>query len=329
VAEEALLPVYLITGTDRPKIGRALERLRARFEDGSISVLTAERVADREAASGAEAVAACNALGLFGTEGSRLVVVEHVDRWKAADVDAVAAYLRDPAPATVLALLSGESVKTKLPELCAGAGTVLRFDAPRPRDLPAWVREHFERRGARVVGDAAQALVEIVGDNPVALESEVDKIATWAAGAEIDRPQVEALAVPAAEETAWAVTDTWGARNLPALLEASERALEQEKPFVLALRLAAYVGRVRAVQTLADDGQGAPAIAKRLRMHEFPARKAMAHAQNYSRGELDAALVRLAELDAALKGASRLAPELELERALVDVTQPPEPAARR
>jgi hypothetical protein len=35
----------------------------------------------------------------------------------------------------------------------------------------------------------------------------------------------------------------------------------------------------------------------------------------------------LAELDAALKGASRLAPELELERALVDVTRPPARAA--
>ena len=33
-------------------------------------------------------------------------------------------------------------------------------------------------------------------------------------------------------------------------------------------------------------------------------------------------LIRLAELDHALKGGSRLANELELERALVDITQP-------
>jgi hypothetical protein len=57
-------------------------------------------------------------------------------------------------------------------------------------------------------------------------------------------------------------------------------------------------------------------------------RKALAHAENYTRDELDDAVVRLAELDAALKGATRLAGELELERALIDITRVPEPAAR-
>ena len=68
-------------------------------------------------------------------------------------------------------------------------------------------------------------------------------------------------------------------------------------------------------------------VAKRLRVKEYPAKKALSHARNYTCDELDAALVRLAELDAALKGASRVAPELELERALVDVTAVREPAA--
>jgi DNA polymerase III delta subunit len=320
VSGERLRPVYLLTGTDRPKVRRALGRLRARFDPGSVEQLSAEKVPDREAVSGREAVETCNALGLFGGEESRLVVVERVERWKAADVDAVAGYLTDPAPATVLALIAEEPAKNKLPEICAEFGDVLEYDVPRPRDLPAWVREHFARRDTRAVGDAAQALVEIVGDDPVALEAEVDKIATWAAGDEIERSDVESLAAPARDESAWAVTDAWGNRDLPLLLESAERTLEHEKPFVVALRLAGHVARVRAVQDLAAEGQPAGAIAKRLRIHEFPARKAMAHAQNYSREELDSAVVRLSALDANLKGASRLSAELELERALVDVT---------
>ena len=43
--------------------------------------------------------------------------------------------------------------------------------------------------------------------------------------------------------------------------------------------------------------------------------------------ELRAATVRLAGLDHALKGGSRLAPELELERALIEITTEREPAA--
>ena len=54
---------------------------------------------------------------------------------------------------------------------------------------------------------------------------------------------------------------------------------------------------------------------------EFQAERAFQFGRNYSDGELDDALLRLAELDHAIKGGSRLAPELELQRALVDLTQ--------
>ena len=47
----------------------------------------------------------------------------------------------------------------------------------------------------------------------------------------------------------------------------------------------------------------------------------MRRSRNFSASELDDALIRLAELDHALKGGSRLAGELELERALVELTE--------
>jgi DNA polymerase-3 subunit delta len=320
---EALLPVYLVTGTDRPKVRRALERLRARFAEGSVELLSAEKQADREAVTGVDAVAACNALGLFGGDGGgRLVVIERAERWKAADVDAIAEYLESPAPGAVLALVGDEPLKGRLPEVVAKHGKVLAYEAPRPRDLPSWVRDHFERRGVRVHGGAAQALVELVGEDSVALETEIDKIAAWAGEEEVGRPQIEMLAVGAGVDPAWALTDAWGARDLGRALEAGERALEHERPYVLALRLASHVANVRTAQAMADEGLGAAAVAKRLRCHEFRAKKALAHSQNYSRDELDSAVVRLAELDAALKGASRLAPELELELALIEITGP-------
>jgi DNA polymerase III delta subunit len=54
-----LKPVYLLSGTDRPKIEEAVRRLRARVGEGGSEVLSA---ADT---SGEDAVAACNAPGLF------------------------------------------------------------------------------------------------------------------------------------------------------------------------------------------------------------------------------------------------------------------------
>jgi D-arabinose 1-dehydrogenase-like Zn-dependent alcohol dehydrogenase len=60
----------------------------------------------------------------------------------------------------------------------------------------------------------------------------------------------------------------------------------------IAVSLASHVGRVRAAQLLAEEGLGTREIAKRLGLRsEFPARKALAHSENYSREELDAAII--------------------------------------
>jgi DNA polymerase-3 subunit delta len=316
VAADELKPVYLLTGSDRPKIVRALRRLRGRFPDESVEVLAAPP------ATGEEAVAACNALGLF-SGGGRLVVVEGVETWRAPDVDAVEAYLADASPGAVLALCAREAPKSgALATLVGKHGQLLSFDVPRPRSPSAWVAGEFKRVGVEVDADAARALVEIVGDDVLVLASEIEKIATWAGGRPIGVGEIETLAVPAREVEAWAVTDAWGARDLPAAMAACEASLEQREPFAISVALASHVGRVRTAQVLAEEGLGAREVAKRLGLRsEYPARKALAHSENYSREELDAAIVRLAELDAAIKGASRLDSELELERALADVTR--------
>src|SRR5207342_554628 len=124
--------VYLITGGDRPKIEKALDRLRSHFAPEAIELTSALDV------SGEEAVALCNAASLFGD--ARLVVVRDVDGrketegrrkggWKAADAEAVAAYLVSPAPTTVLALVAEElKASSALWKTCAKAGEVLAYD---------------------------------------------------------------------------------------------------------------------------------------------------------------------------------------------------------
>jgi DNA polymerase-3 subunit delta len=283
-----------------------------------------------ESTSGPEAVAACNALGLLGAVDGRLVVVDGVDRWKKQDAEAVTGYVGDPAPGTVLALVAAELPKTGLAEACERAGQVLVYDVPKPKDPTAWVRAELARLDARADEEAARALVEIVGIDVAGLAPEIEKLGDWAAGGDVRREDVELLAVPTHDEPGWALTDAWGARDLATLLALAESELERgTDPFLLAVRLGSHVGLVRAVQALAEEGLGARDIAKRVGKHEYRVRTALRHAEHYSREELDDAIVRLAELDAALKGASRASGELELERALVDLTRRREPAARR
>jgi DNA polymerase-3 subunit delta len=324
VANE-LKPVYLLTGSDRPKISRALRRLRGRIGEDGVEHLSARDV------SGADVVASANALGLFG--GGRLVIVDEVERWKAADVKDVTAYLASPTPETVLALVAAEiKSDSALIKAVAKAGDVLAYDVPKKK-LPEWVAEQFSRFGAKVERDACRALVELVGDNLDELANEVEKLATWANGKPIGVREVEELSAGRAETSIFTLTDAWGRRDVAAVLAAAESRLERsdrprsvELPRLVGL-LVNHVGRVRACQLLADEGIRPRDAAGRLKMHPFAAEKAFAQAQNFAPSELGAAVVRLARLDHALKGGSRLAPDLEFERALVEVTKRPEPKA--
>src|SRR3954454_9580254 len=154
---DPLRAAYLLTGSDRPKIARALSRLRGRFAEESVEHLFAD------AATGEDAVAACNALGLFGG-GGRLVIVEGVERWKAADAQALGVYLADPTPETAIALVA-EELKADAPLAKAVAKTaeVLAWDVPK-RSIPGWVAEQFTRLGVQADREACETLVAVVGD---------------------------------------------------------------------------------------------------------------------------------------------------------------------
>jgi len=324
VANE-LKPVYLITGADRPKIQRALRRLRDRIGEDAVELLSAHE------AGGEDAVAASNSMGLLGG-GRRLVIVEDVERWKAADVKAVAAYLASPAPDTVLALVGAELKKdSALGKACAKAGDVLVFDVPKRR-LPDWVTTQFKERGVEIDADVARLLVDIVGEDPEQLATEVDKIATWAGEGAVGVREVEQLATGCAEIPGYELTDAWGRRDLAAALVSCETLLERSGdpvsrtvPALVGL-LVGHVGRVRDCQIFADEGLSAREAAARLKRHPFYVEKLYAQARNYEPEELRAAVVRLAALDHAVKGGSRLAVDLELERAVIDITRSREAA---
>jgi DNA polymerase III subunit delta len=329
--------VYLLTGSDRPKIETALARLRRHFAPEATDLRSALDT------SGEAVVALCNAGSLFGD--ARLVIVEDVDGrrdsdgrlkggWKAADSEVVSTYLGNPSPGTVLALV-GEDVKktTALWKACAKAGDVLEYSVQK-KELQRWIAEQFRQRGARAEPEACAALAQLVGDDLHALATEVDKLATWAAGEPIGEREVESLTAAAADAPTFTLTDAWAVRDASRALAASETIFEREsKPrrdtaTRLAGALGSHLGRLRSLKRLAAEGIRPKEAAGKLKLHPFYAEKLFRQSEAFEPGELRDAVVRLAELDGALKGRSKLAPDLEVQRALIDLTRHPGPAAR-
>jgi DNA polymerase-3 subunit delta len=316
-----LKPAYLIAGSDRPKVDRTVARLRARFDADAVELHDATEL------TGDDAVAACNALGLFGS-GSRLVVVANVEVWKAPDAKAVGDYLKAPAPGTTLALVGGELKKdAPIAKAVAASGDLLLWDV-QVKAIHRWIGDQFKLHGTKAEPEACRRLADLVGDDLYDLAGEVDKLSTWASGDDVTEAVVDALVAPRAESPPWNLTDAWGMRDVGSVLRAAERTLDRTGDPLsrtiprLAGSLTNHLRRARAAHRLEAEGLSPADAAAQLGMKPYPAQKLFAQVRNYSAAELDAALIRLARLDHALKGGSRLANELELERALVEITQP-------
>ena len=338
MAEAPDKPVYLIVGSDRPKIETAISRLRGHFAAEATDAVSAVDVA------GEEVVLLCNSSSLFGD--GRLVLVDDVDGrpdsegrrkggWKAADLDAVAAYLAAPALGTVLALVAAEMKKTSpLWKASAKAGQVLEYSVQKNK-LLGWVAEQFRQRGTPAEHEACAALVAIVGEDLHALAAEVDKIATWAGGEPVGEREVLALAAPFGEEPMYKLTDALGARDGTAALSLSETIFDRDDrqrrdvSARMAGAISGHVSRLATLRRMSDRGVSSKDAAAELKLHPFRAQKLYEQANGFSAEELAESTVRVAELDGALKGQSRLAPDLEVQRALVDLTRRPDARPKR
>ena len=192
-------------------------------------------------------------MGLFAA-GGRLVLVDEVERWKAADAKAVGEYLAAPAPETVLALV-GEGLRKDAPlaKALAKKGVVLIYEVSK-RELPRWVGEQFARHGVKTTAEATRALIELVGDNLQELSTEIEKLAIWAGHDQIGQDEVELLVTARADVPPFVLTDAWGRRDVGAVLGACESILERStrsgEAYMLVGRLAAHVRRVQSCQNL-------------------------------------------------------------------------------
>jgi DNA polymerase III subunit delta len=310
-----LRPAYLIAGSDWPKVDAAIARLRVHFPEESVEQLSAGGEQPVDVAG------ACNALGLFG--GRRLVLVRNAD---ALDDDAVAgivAYLADPAPDTVLALFGGPAITPKhaLAVAVAAVGDVRLFDAPERKQAADWVVRRLADLGVACSAAVARRLVDLAGDDVGDLALEVEKLAAYCAGAEAKVEDVELLVIPRADVKPWDITDAWGRRDAASVIALATAGVERPDDVGrLIAQLASHVRKVHRAAVLLDGGGSQADVARDLNLKPFPAGKLVGQARSFERDELGRAVVRLADLDLAVKGGSRLDARFELELALAEIT---------
>ena len=173
---DELKPVYLLAGSDRPKIERAVRAAaRARFGDDAIEHLIAPR---GERGRRRRRLQRARAVRRRGTARDRRRASSAGRRRTSRTSPPTSA---PAAPATVLALV-GDELKKDSPLAKAvregrrGAPLRRRRSGSCPSGSPSSSRAPVRRP----TPEACRALVELVGDDLDELATEIDKLATWA-----------------------------------------------------------------------------------------------------------------------------------------------------
>ena len=92
-------------------------------------------------------------------------------------------------------------------------GVDLEFTSPGEGDMVRWVRRRAESQGKRIDGGTASYLLWVCGSRMNALIPEITKICGAAAGDEITRADIDAVAKRAPETTIFNLTDALGAKD--------------------------------------------------------------------------------------------------------------------
>ena len=211
MAGRELKPVYLITGSDRPKIETALgasARTSSRRPSSSsraqeVSERTLPRSATPAASSATRGSSSSRASTGAGTPTAPRERLEGRRRQGGRGVPRV-------ARARHRARLVAEELKKDSPltKACAKAGEVLAYEVAK-RNVCQWVAERF-RRPARGRARGVRALVQLVGEDFHQLANEIDKLALWAGDEPVGEHEVELLVAAVAETPVFALTDAWG-----------------------------------------------------------------------------------------------------------------------
>jgi DNA polymerase III subunit delta len=296
-----LKPVYLISGDDDAKIDAWRGRVRARAErelgPGGLEQFDAK-------ADGAAAVVGALATMTFA-EGTRYLLAEPVEGWKADDIAAVAPALAAMPPDTVLVLIARGKAPAKLAKAVESAGGEAReYGAPKPWELPKWVVARAGEEGLSMDTDAAKQLVQTVGSRQQQLQREVEKLRiALHPGAHASVADVDELAAGEATAQVYDLADSIVAADLPAVLALAEQLrAADERPGKLMYRLVSRLRDVHRAAVLLDAGVPETKIGSHLKMPPWAVKRTVAQARKADREILERALEAMAEFELESRG---------------------------
>jgi DNA polymerase-3 subunit delta len=340
IGRREFAPVYCVHGDDDHTKDAAVRHL----VDAAVDAATRDfnRDVRRGAELDAEAVESLlNTLPMMAER--RVVVVRDVGALKKDARQAVDRYLAHPSPDTVAVLVAAAG--TKVDKTLADRTTTVEFAPLTGRQVGKWIVQHAASDfGAAITEGAAALLQGAVGDDLPQLAAELDKLASYTNGGEIDEAAVADVVGVRRGETLGDLLDRVAMREPAEALALVAHVMAQPKMGGVPIVMALSVQTLAIAHGVARRAEGVPAAAMFNEFMTllkttgaFPMRpwgdacKGWANAVGrWSSESCDRALAALLDADAALKGVdgARISNDEQIVSSLVLALCAPDPVRR-
>jgi DNA polymerase-3 subunit delta len=252
----------------------------------------------------------------------RCVVVRQLENLPEESVEGLLAYAAAPADEVALVLVhsggtKGSGTLTKLRKLETVAES--KSGELRPSEYPAFVAAEVRIHGSTIDQDAADFLVQAVGQDLRSLSAAADQLTSDFPGAALSVEKVKQYFGGRAEAKSFAVADAafWGRRTVA--LEELRWALDGGTAPVLVT--SAFAGGARGVARYkaAPRGMREADLAREVGVPPWKLRTIRDQSRGWSDGGIARAIQAIARADADIKGAASDA-SYTLERLVLTVT---------
>jgi DNA polymerase-3 subunit delta len=331
-----IYPVYFLYGVEdyliEEEIQKLLDQTLSQKERGlNLHLFSGEEHCAKEI------VRTAQTLPMFSRY--RVVQVSEADRMNEEEMEELLIYIKNPSPSTCL-ILFGQilGLWRKYRIGIEKVGKIIECPRLKAKTLVSWVKNRMAKKGKKLSEDAADYLVEVVGDHLHDLENALEKTSLYVGKKQmIELSDVEGIDSEVKVSTVFDLMDAIGHQNLEKALGILEKAMESktisfkkeeetskklDDPVPLLLSMMAKQYRnIWKVKEMVSRYQRAEEVANQTGMSPWNVRKLIEEGKNFSESSLREGIIKCYQTDLFIKR-GRVHKELLMEKLLIDLCRP-------
>ena len=328
-------PVYLFYGPEDCLIEEEIQEILGRTLSPKERGFNFHHF-DGEQHSSREIVQTAQTLPMFSKY--RFVLISEADHMNEGNVEGVMEYIKKPSLTTCL-VLHGQTIgpwKGHRKEI-EKIGKVTEYPRLKSRALVSWTKNRMKEKGKTLSEEAADYLVEVVGDHLYDLDSALEKVFLSVGKKQsVEVSDIEETTSEVKVSTVFDLTDAIGQQSLEKALGILEKAMESKAvlfrkeeegsrlgdpiPVLLSMMAKQYWSILVIKQMSAQQGE-IGALAKELGTSPWNIKKLMDQGKNFSEASLREGILRCHQTDLAIK-TSRGPRDLLMEKLVIDLCRP-------